>query len=488
VHRCFFASLALALLPAPAGAERFQYGGRSEVFWTDNVFGTTEDPIDDEVARIAPWADLEDHEGRVTWGLRYAPSYDYYLDQSSLRGFDHDVSGRFGWQLGDRTSFSVSDRFQRYHSVTTFNDQAEPGQDVITVGQRQRFKVNNVNGSLDHWLGPVDRVSLSVSQSLFDFSDENQSDSTFLGANVTYDHTLSERTTVGTRFSWGRQTTDRFDVSDDVTDYYNLSGVLSYTYSPTLQLSLSAGPALIQGNEDDFDAPENAAAPVFPLFRKSDGLHFLDANTCPEESPGVRVVGLKCNTVGPPVGVAGNQGIFPFVGTLPGVDDSNTTYFASATLSKQWERWSGALSYTRSAGQSTRIASVSDVVSGSLNWQIARRWTADLSGSFERREQANQNFVLSPEVVSAPSPAPGVFPGQVARTIAVRAVEVDSGAGVDVITANFRIAYQVASSSSLYLSADWNEQSGTGDLSSVEGSQRLALTVGVNYYFDPVSF
>lgn len=491
MHRRFFASIALVLLPTPAGAEQFQYGGRSEVFWTDNVFGTAEDVTDGEAARVAPWADLEDREGRVTWGLRYAPTYEYYLDQSSLRGFDHDVGGRFAWQVGDRTTVSASERFQRYHGVTSFNEQAAPGEDIIPVGQRQRFKVNSVGGSILHQLGPLDRVSLSLSQGLYDYSDESQLNSNFLGANLSYDHTLSERTSVGTRLSWGRQTSERLDVSDDVTDYYNISGVLSYTFSPTVQFSLSAGPALIQGNEDDFEPPEQASAPVFPRLQKSDGLHFVDATTCPEDSPGVHVLSPKCKTVGPALPTAGPQALFPFVGSLPSVDNSNTTYFASATLSKQWERWSGELAYTRGAGESTAIASVSDVVYGSLNWRIAQRWTADLAGSFERREQANENLVLSPEVENvlvATNPPNPPFTGLVAQSIAVRAVRLDSGTGVDVLAASLRVAYQLADRASLYVSTDWREQSFTGDASSLGGTNRLALTVGLNYSFDPISF
>jgi hypothetical protein len=479
----------LALLPATAGAEQLEYGARSEAFWTDNVFDTAEDATGGEGARVAPWADLADREGRVTWGLRYEPTYEYYLDESSLRGFDHDVSGRFAWQLGDRTTLSASERFQRYQSVTSFNEQAAPGESITTVGESQSVKVNSVHGSLLHQLGPLDQVSLSLSQSLYDYSEEDQPNSNFLGADLSYEHTLSERASVGTRFSWGRQTSERLDVSDDVTDYYNISGVLSYAFSPTVQFSLAAGPALIQGNSDDFDPPAQSVVALYPLRPGSGGSFFLDADTCPEDSPGVRVVGPKCKSIGPALdGVSGNQVAVPFAGALPSADNSNTTYFASATLSKQWERWSGALSYTRDAGQSTTIASVSDVVYGSLNWRISQRWTADLGGSFERREQADENFVLSPEVVNAPSPVPGLFSGPVAQSIAIRAVRLDSGTGVDVLTANLRVAYQLASRASLYVSTDWREQSLTGDASSLTGTDRVAVTVGLNYSFDPIQF
>jgi hypothetical protein len=282
-----------------------------------------------------------------------------------------------------------------------------------------------------------------------------------------------------------------------VTDYYNLSGVLTYAISPTSRLSLSAGPALIQSNSDDLEPPTEAVVARFPLRQESDGRHFLDATTCPQESPGIHVVGPKCKSVAPALtenqldvlnlNTGGNQALVPFVGALPSTDDSNTTYFASATLSKQWEHWSGGLSYTRSAGQSTAVASVSDVVSGGVGWRIARRWTANLSGSFQRREQANENFVLSPEVANQQPPGLPAF-SPAARAFAVRAVQVDSGAGVDVMTANLRVTYQLARRTSLSVSASWREQSFTGDASSLGGATSLALNVGLNYYFDPVNF
>ena len=498
-------SLALLLHAAPAGAERLMYGGRSEAFWTDNVFGTSQDALPDEVGRLAPWADVSDNEGRVTWGLRAAPTYEYYVDQSGLRGFDYDVGGRFGWYLGDRTTFTASDRFLRYHSVTAFNEQAAPGETIIPIGQRQLFTTNTINGSLDHRLGPLDRVSLSVSQNIYDFSDDNQPDHSYLGTYLTYDHTLSERASIGTRVSWAQQTTNRTDVPDDVTDYYNLAGTFSYTFSPTMQLGLSAGPTWIQNNSKGFVAPsvtttqgvtipDAAARRPFPLRQESDGFHFLDADSCPLVS-GVRVSSPTCKSVQPALTdrqlqvfnlFTPSQILVPFLGSVPSIGGGNTTYFASATLSKQWERWNGTLSYTRSAGQSTTIATVSDVVSGTLNWQIARRWTADLSGSYELREQANQNFALVTELSNQRTVLPA-YPSA-ASSSSVRFVELDSGSGISVMTLSMRLAYQLANHASVYVSSEYNEQSATGGASALPKATRFVVTVGLSFYSDPVNF
>src|SRR5262245_33580399 len=70
---------AFLLAPVAAGAERLSYGVGSEVYWTDNVYGTSDDEIDDTSLRALPWGQLEDTDGDFTGSLRYGPSYDYYL-------------------------------------------------------------------------------------------------------------------------------------------------------------------------------------------------------------------------------------------------------------------------------------------------------------------------------------------------------------------------------------------------------------------------
>jgi hypothetical protein len=248
---------------------------------------------------------------------------------------------------------------------------------------------------------------------------------------------------------------------------------------------------------------ENAAVRSwFPLREESDGFHFLDADTCPLKS-GARIQSPTCKTVSqaldanqlrvlneirdPSNGILGNNRVLiPFLGSVPSIGGSNTTYFASATLSKQWERWDGTLSYTRSAGQSTTIATVSDIVFGSLDWKIARLWTADFSGSYELREQANQNFALVAELSNQQIPL-GAFPSGATST-GVRFAEVAGGVAVELLTLDLRVAYQLASHASLYLTTEYTQQSGTGDAGALTSPSRLALYIGFNYSFDPVNF
>src|SRR5262245_13773416 len=74
---------AFLLAPVAAGAERLSYGVGYEVYWTDNVYGTSDDEIDDTSLRALPWGQLEDTDGDFSGSLRYGPSYDYYLQESN---------------------------------------------------------------------------------------------------------------------------------------------------------------------------------------------------------------------------------------------------------------------------------------------------------------------------------------------------------------------------------------------------------------------
>src|SRR5512145_1030942 len=120
---------ALWAFPMATAATNLNSGVASEVHWTDNLFSDTEDEVDDYSARLSPWAEITDPDGNVTWGVRYVPAYEQYLDETDLSGFDHDVYTRFGWRLNGRTTLRVGDRFQRYHSLARFNEQADPGED-----------------------------------------------------------------------------------------------------------------------------------------------------------------------------------------------------------------------------------------------------------------------------------------------------------------------------------------------------------------------
>ena len=104
--------------------------------WTDNVYGIPDDaetvslgrevdidPIADYSARISPWGVVSDKDGDLTWGLRYQPSYEYYLDEGDLNGFDHDAQGRWLGEPESAPRCSLRGASSKYRSITRFNEQ-----------------------------------------------------------------------------------------------------------------------------------------------------------------------------------------------------------------------------------------------------------------------------------------------------------------------------------------------------------------------------
>jgi hypothetical protein len=501
-HACL-ATTAFALLPASLGAEQLNLGARAEAFWADNAGGGTQQEEEDETSvRVNPWGDVSDREGDLTWGLRYAPSYEYYFDQSDLRGFDHDVGGRMEWALTPTTRLRVSDRFQRYHSVHRFNDETDPAEEVNIVGERDRFKRNVFSTSLDRSLSPRDLVSLSLFHTYQDNSDEFQRKHNTLGSAIFFRRLLSERTSIGSRLSWTRQTFERNEIDDQETDYYNLSGTLTHAFDRTFRMDLSAGPALIQSDAQDVEFTDvdlvqpGVQLPVvaLPLRQEGDVYRFIDADSCRQDNLGNRILGPKCETFAEPTLTQSqfrtfqqiNRARVSVVGDIPSVDDTNVTYFASLALTKEWQYWQARLAYNRSYSDATSVAAVSDNVLGSLSWQIARRWRAELNARYERRQQATENLGLATVVSNVTLPPPQSTPA--ARTQALRPVKLDSDAAIDYVTLNLRLIYQLTQRSSLYAKFIFRDQSQTGDVELLNETERFGVAIGINHVFDPISF
>jgi hypothetical protein len=472
-----------------AGATDLNSGFRTEGYWSDNVYSSTFDEVDDFSGRVSPWAEVADDDGDVTWGLRYGPSYEYYISESDLRGVDHEASARLGWRLSPQTSVELFDRFQRYHSVSRFNDQADPGSDVLVEGRRVEYMQNVVGGGLTHTLTPRDVLALNVAYTTQDFDEEGQFDREYYGTNLVYRHRLSERTVIGGMASWSRQTSERDEVADLSTDYTNLSALLTYAVSRTMTLEVSAGPAWITSDANDFDPPPTVRTQAFPLRQQKDDVFLLDADTCPIGSGGGRIVTGKCDELSPPLTDAErnalqpvNSAIFPFVGTVPSADDSSFTYFADVSLVKNWERVTGEVAYQRREDQSSGFGAVSDVYYGSLRWQITRRLSAKVLGSYERREQATEGITFVQQVSNQPIFG---YPGA-ARTNGVVAELIESNSGIDVILANLQVAYQLSPRSEVYTNFLWRDEQSDSDSPFVRDMQRLQIVIGFNIFFDPI--
>jgi hypothetical protein len=488
--------IALLGIPAAALAAEFDSGVSSEGYWTDNVYSQSVEEVDDFSVRVSPWGEVVDRDGDLTWALRYGPSYEYWLDEDDVRGFDHDVSGRVGFRVTPRTTLRLGDRYQRFHSLSRFNEQAAPGEDVVVAGRRVEYTTNSVNAGVDHWFDPRNLLVFNTSYTNQKFSEEGQLDRDFYGSSLIYRHRWSERATLGAAASWSRQSVDTLTGDEErETVYYNDSALFLYAISPTLTFEASAGPTLIQSNATDFTAPPGGFnnLPEFPRRGTGGGVQFLlDADTCPRNSAGIRFVSPQCQIISPALGpgqvptVSGELDGVPLIGSVPGADDSTTTYFADVALIKEWERLRGELSYTRSEDRSTGFGAVSDIFYGSLRWQAARRVTAKFILSYEIREQSTENVFFVPLVENDLTGLAAPPLNIAARTIGVGAQLSNLDSGLDVIVSSLQLSYDLSPRSSIYTVFLYRDEQSDGDVFLERDMQRFSVTVGINYVFDSI--
>jgi len=485
--RVWLASMiALLGLPMASAAAELNSGVGSEGYWTDNVYSQSVDEVDDLSVRVSPWGEVADSDGDVTWGLRYGPSYEYYLEEDDVSGFDHDAEARVAWKVTPATTLRLADHFQFYHSLSRFNDQQATGQDIVVVGRRVEYQTNLVNGSLEHFFDPRNVFSMNLYYTTQSFSERGQLDRTFYGSSALYRHIWSERTTIGATASWSRQSIEQIDLPDRETDYLNVSALYQYAFSRSLHLEVSAGPALVLSDADDISLPASVSRAIYPVFTISGASHYVDADTCPRNGAGERLLTLECGVVQPAFGPgqgpgAGNVADFAVIGG-PSPDDSTSTYFADVSLVKDWERVRGELSYQRREDQSTGFGAVSDIFYGSLRWQIGRRLSAKVITSYEIRESATESVALVNVVANEPSPAPA-FP-QVARTQGVNAELVGSDFGLDVVIASLQLSYDLSHRSAVYTTILYRDEQSNGDVILERDMQRFGIAVGIRYVFD----
>ena len=501
MRRPLAAILGLLGLPAAALAVELESGINAEGYWTDNVYSQTFDEVDDFSIRTSPWGELVDRDGEFTWGFRYQPAYEYWLEEDDVNGLDHDVAARAGWRVTPRTTLRVADRFQRWHSVARANEFAPPGEDIVVAGRRVEYKTNALSGIVEHWLTPRDLLLFNSSFTYQDFSEEGQFDRDFYGTSLVYRHRWSERATLGGLASWSRQAIDGGDVEladgtdaeDRETDYFNVSGLFLYAISPTLTFELSAGPALIKSDVPDLSVPATFAQYPRRGVAGTGGLvqFLIDADTCPRTSGGLRYVSGLCQVVSPPVtgpALGAVSGVEPLLqaGQVEDADDTTVTYFADIALVKQWERWRGEISYSRIEDRSTGFGAVSDVFYGNLSWQITRRFSAKVIASYEMRELSNEVPIAVIIVENQPTGLAAPNPILAARTLGYGSVVVESGSGLDVILSSLQLNYALTPRSSMYATFGYRDEQNEGDIVAVRDMQRFSVALGFSYVFDPI--
>ncbi len=536
---------ALLFAPTALGAEELELGLRTGIAWSENVNGVAEDevidgeeidPESDFSARITPGVSVNDPDGNLTWSLDYQPTYEAYLHTSDLDGLDHDVAGTVSWRFADSWSVTLHESYAVYQNSIRFNEDVGPGEEVTLGYRNQEIRANRTFVGLGHTLGPRDSISAGFNYTTFQYPDGDGIDRDIPAANLAYEHLWSERTKLGARFSWTRQTYQN-PSGDDETDFYNLGATLDYRLSPTLRLEASAGPTIVDSSPvTEFEGAVTAIR--FNQATTEEGLPVrvpfaVDATRCVpfdlDADPTTFQADLAFSNCGPsPTFILDRSDLDVIRGVtavIPTVDENNAlidpsdtstsdlTYFAHLALVKDWESWNGRIAYDRSNSENARFgsSSVADTLSGSLSWRPSRLWTLGLTAAVSLQEQVGDQVVPKGWVL-ANAPAPGVtFPDTPPPSLPGEPLKPCGGAGQPVCqvgqvrsliasvesgseeylsqSISFTATRQLTSRSSVFASAYWYGAKQDSDVAGQDERWRnLVFWIGVDWKLDPIRF
>ncbi len=483
----------IAGLAFGAQAEELELSVKGETIYDDNLFGTSANEQDDLSFRLSPRAQVRDREGGLTWNVYYEPSFEYYLDQSSLRGFDHDVGGQVNWRVDAKTRVFASDRFRRFANRRRFNDSSDVTAGESSFGgeevtERDRF-INNV-GQLGvvRNLTARDQVTVSGFHSFFDFSRPDRSDRDFYGAEGRYFHSLSPRTDVGAKLRWSRQVFKPQDAMRTDTDYVNLGGTFVYRWDPTLTFNVEAGPTLVL-NDDPEDPPETTVTSLLGPSRT-----LQDITTCPTFSDGTPFFDSSCRTIPTSglqqviVNALGQTAVVvPRQGRTDSADTTDLTYFADLSVVKEWgELWKITVGYRRQDDQGASTIETSSILDEAyvlLEWNPLRKLNITLNGTYRRRELEQEQQVLA---IVAASPVLGFANG--ARAVGFRTRLIDADEELTTAAIALWGSYQLNKRTRLFAAARYVEEDRDGQLVATRKTDRFVARVGIQYNFDPIEF
>jgi len=483
------AGLALAALTAtPAFAADLTLGARTDALYDDNVLGTEDNEVSDGEVLLSPLIGVAEHWGRVDAELNFKPTYEFFLDQKDLRGLNYATDGKIEWRPSARTSFELNDKFLRYRSLRLLA--SVPGGTPAEGGARDKFWRNIGQLVASHRLTPIDTIQLSGSVAIWEFDDEERFDQQSYVAGLNYQHEVSRALALGAGASYSRLRIQQRGVTPQRdTDYYNLSLIANYQPADTFRVRLSAGPTYVK-------QPTVETATTVPrgnLYRFSgnDILVGLVPSTCPTLPTGEFFLGSSCNLTGvDPVNqsflysllVQRSIDLVPVVGVS--TDDDDLTYFADASLEKQWEAASLTVGYRRDQGSSSAagFSSISDLVEVRGVIRPLRELSITAAAAWENRKetQTGAQFVTTLDTVPGTPTQPAIT-----NLVPVGLVAVTATQRIESLTAYVNAGYQMTPRARLEAAVTWRDQSATA-ASQFNDYERLTVMLGISVELDPI--
>lgn len=198
---------------------------------------------EDYVSVLAPQIEFISEGPKTRLNALYRLTGSYYLSNDHLNHLSHEA------EAGANTQLSASTRLQAaYHFRYT-----EESREATTMNiQTSRTGIYSHTATLGatHVFTSKISAALNASESLLEFDDPALVDTRTDAAGLTASYILSERTTLGSTYSF---TNMAFDTGTDVQTHA-VDASVDHRYSPTLELNASAGVVFSESGDADWQA------------------------------------------------------------------------------------------------------------------------------------------------------------------------------------------------------------------------------------------
>jgi hypothetical protein len=497
----------LALLPAvalPAAAAEFIPSWDVDGVWDSNVLRTETDEESDFSLRTGPDLRFREKQGNFTYDATYQLRYQEYVRLNGISEFDQFANGEASWRVTPTTDVGFSDDFGYSASLGGIFDFVGVGTAIqIVTPKRQRITTNTANANVRQRLGPLWELTFSVNNDFTGFRAENQPDSLSTSGTIQATRGITRRLIAGVGGRYQRQDfSDTQDRAGQGSTVYQGFGILNYRISPTWRFAMSAGPALAE--PDPLPNQAIQASSYFPVAAdtcptRSDGIHFVPQG----QALGFTITGPRCQ---PALFRAPNGTLLlalptsrtePVPFSAQGGSLTSLNYFGRISLDKDWEHWTGSVSYSRSAssGSGLGTSTAVDTFEGTVRWTPSPWWNVSLLAVYSTQTQLTAQRALQFAVRSEQSEvlvqAQNGAIGTISAPIAVP-FEVSQGDAIDnAFTATTtRVELFGMRRLSRRLSIDgtatWWQQATSSDFAEGTSIQDYRVVLGFTWNFEPI--
>lgn len=480
-------TIAIALLAAaPAAGQEVRPSLTSRAIWSDNVFGSSVREQDDFSFRLSPRIEATEPKGALTWSLQYEPSFEYFLDFSELRGWDHEATASVSWRVTPDTVVRLSDSFERFRSISRLNEVSTQSGIVSSEvgGLRRRFIRNSAALSLSHDFDRQNQTTVGYQYFVWDFSDRGRADVDIHSAWINHAYLLNADTQLAGRFSW-RNREDKGSLSSQETDTYSFEASVVHKFDPTFTLSLSGGPALVDSTVPRV-IPQPQLVQLVPVLSESGGLFPLEIQTCPSLPDGRQYLDFAvCQPIPFDVtGVPNPPAVIAFSGVFPESDDSELTFLGRFELKKEFATVDLSLEVSRREDQSSGNGSSSVENTGRFvaRWRASRRWNVTGVVHYSVRERVG-DFTRLVQTV-----APGVGAPNVAVRTGIAAQQLDDSGEDSSLSLNLSTHYKWNRRLTLLAAANWYDRKDERFGTIARDTDRLTVWLGFRYRLNPLQF